>query len=570
MNQSSAGRLLRTLWHLRPGQIAAQARVRLLPGWHDPSWVAARTPPPPPAIRWRPVGDWLLPDAHANTGEAIHAGWFTFAGERFQCGWPPAWDAPSTPLLWRYNLHYLDWIWALPGDEPAAAARDWCRRHGPAPRAVGWEPYPTSLRLANLCLLAGRAGGAEPDLWASIWRQAEHLSRRLERHLLGNHLLENGIALALTGACFAGPDADRWRETGLGVLRAQLPEQVLSDGMHFERSPMYQARLAYALALAVNTGDPRVREVAAAPLERMLTALATLVHPDGEIALFNDAAFGVAHAPGRVLDFAAAALGIPRPRPLDALPDGGYFRGANARGDLVLCDAGPLGPDYLPGHAHGDMLSFELSLGGRRTIVDAGTFDYVPSDMRRYCRSTAAHNTVTVDDADQAEFWGTFRVGRRGRPHDVRHEPAADGFALEGWHDGFRRVAGGATHRRRFRWHGAGVLLVHDEVRAQRPARVATRLHLHPDCVVVEASGPRVRAAIGDAPFTVAFTADARTRIEEGWHCPRFGERRRSRVIVAEATGTAVDLRYAVAAGHDVELLPGAAGVSVAGATHGW
>ena len=529
MTRSSPGRLLRTLSHLRPSQLAAQVRTKALPGWHDPSWVRSRAIPSQPRIRWQPVAPWLVPDPQANTADALHSGRFTFISETREIGWPPDYTAAAS-LLWRYNLHYLEWIWALDPNEAAEAAIEWVRRNPPVPNAVGWEPYPTSLRLPTLCLVAAANPQSLSALWPSIWQQAEHLSRRLEYHLLGNHLLENAVALAFTGACFDGADARRWHATGLRLLREQLPEQVLSDGMHFERSPMYQIRLTYALALLANTGDAELIEVVGKPLAAMAEALASLCHPDGDIALFNDSVFGIYHDPANVIAFAAAALPASPPQSRDSLPAAGYFRGSNGRGDMVICDAGALGPDYLPGHAHGDMFSFELSLGGRRVIVDSGTYDYVPSAMRAYCRSTAAHNTVTIDDEDQAEFWGAFRVGRRGRPHDVAHATTASGFSLEGWHDGYQHLPSKAVHRRRFEWNQAGSLRIVDTVTAARPVRAAARLHLHPACRLNGDVGSRMHFTCGDVDFSVRFSGNGRVRSVEGWYCPRFGDRKSTRL----------------------------------------
>lgn len=566
MSQALPGRLLRTLSHLRAGQIVAQLRTRATPGWKDPSWVARRTPPPAPQVRWQPVTDWLLTDPQANTAAALHAGRFTFVNDERHLGWPPDWASADAPLLWLYNLHYLEWLWALPSEERLAAALDWSQRHPPTPGAVGWAPYPTSLRLPTLCMLAAEDSRAAADLWPTIWRQAEHLSHRLEYHLLGNHLLENGIALAFTGSCFAGPDADRWLHAGLDVLREQLPEQVLRDGMHFERSPMYQVRLVHALASLANTGHEQVRSLVAGPLARMTTALEALRHPDGQIALFNDAAFGIYPEPGTVTAIARAVLGESSraAAPLQ-LPDAGYFMGRSARGDAVFCDAGSLGPDYLPGHAHGDIFSFELSLSGHRIVVDAGTFDYVPSEMRAYCRSTAAHNTVTVDDADQAEFWGAFRVGRRGRPRDVLHAATADGFNLSGWHDGFRHLPGRPVHRRAFCWHDVGVLVVRDEVTAGTTVTAASRIHLHPECRVTEVADRIVRGTRGDVAFSLGVAEGPAPRVVEGWHCSRFGVRERNPVIMLEFRAARSRFTFAIARGHDLAFTPDGRSLTIGG-----
>ena len=87
-----------------------------------------------------------------------------------------------------------------------------------------------------------------------------------------------------------------------------------------------------------------------------------------------------------------------------------------------MVDGGPGGPDHLMAHAHADLFSYELSLFGERFVVDTGVYEYPAGPMRQYVRSTAAHNTASVDGVDQIECWDSFRVARRAAPNDVTWE----------------------------------------------------------------------------------------------------------------------------------------------------
>ncbi|HEY5658804.1 MAG TPA: alginate lyase family protein, partial [Myxococcota bacterium] len=541
-------RLFHTIRWLGAAQLAAQLRYRARGLTECPERWRRRPVPGNPGVRWAPRADFLPPGPQDQRAERLLAGDFRFLNRTEQLGWPPRWADPGLPRLWAYHLHYFDYLWALPHAGARRLALDWIARHPLGRGRVGWEPYPVSLRLMNWCgYFFGRhreATLADPELraalWASLQLQADWLAAHLEHHLRGNHLLENAAALAACGACFAGDSAQAWLQTGIHLLDRELPEQILADGGHLERSPMYQLRVAYVLAFLANTGDAALTARVEEPLARLRHATVQVCHPDGEIALLNDSAFGIASPPGDLLEAAAP------PGPF-ALPETGYYGARSAAGRYVVCDAAPIGPDYLPGHAHGDIFSFELSLGGRRVIVDAGVHGYEADAMRSYCRSTRAHNTLEVEGQDQCEFWAAFRVARRGRPRDVAWRPLDAGFELEGWHDGYERLPGRPRHRRRFRWHAAGVLLVRDEVRAGRPVRVCSRLHLHPDCEIVSQGERAVRVRHPGGTFSIAFDGPGQLSVEPSSYCPEFGVVREGRALVLASRGAAVETGFCVA-----------------------
>lgn len=140
------------------------------------------------------------------------------------------------------------------------------------------------------------------------------MSRRLEYHLLGNHLLANAKALVFAGLFFSGGQADSWLRKGLKLLRAQLPEQILADGGHFERSPMYHAIILEDLLDLVNLAETYGHGAAdwRTVVQRMLRWLNAMSHPDGGIAFFNDAAFGIAPTLAELADY-ARRLGVSLP-----------------------------------------------------------------------------------------------------------------------------------------------------------------------------------------------------------------------------------------------------------------
>lgn len=458
------------------------------------------------------------------------------------------WRARHVSHLWNYNFHYFDyardlaWAWRETGDRAWAEAFEdlvlsWIRGTDPG-RGDGWSPYPTSLRIVNwlyaLALFGGALRGeAKEAVVTSVAAQAGWLERRLERHIQANHLQKNHYALAVAGLFYEGGTAARWRRTGLRGSWAAVREQVLEDGGHYERSPMYHCiALQDFLELAALTkalGEPAPADVIDR-LGRMVDALAVLSRPGGRLHLFNDSAEGISAGRqhletlgGRVLPAqSGSAAGLLE------LPNAGYFGHYDpVRGERLVVDAGPPGPRHQPGHAHCDMLSFELDLAGLPFAVDSGVHGYDGDPYREYVRSTRAHNTVMVAGREQHELWGTFRMGRAGRPLEARHGVDGDEYRFTGACSPYHDRA--AIHRRTIHrdpngWH------VKDRVEGAQGRALRGFLHLDPRWELLPSGGGRwvARAGVQEVQLVVFGADRARAAAGEsdppqGWYCPRFG-----------------------------------------------
>jgi uncharacterized heparinase superfamily protein len=520
-------------------------------------WSRRGNAPPYPGIQWKPLHPFPAP----GTTGGLNDGVGTYLNRSHDLGWPPRWDEDVGSRHWQYQLHGFDYVWNLDIATGRELILDWISNYPPSSRRAGWDPYCTSVRLINWCLYLfappvdteNVTSEQRERIWRSIHQQSEKLGDRLENHLLGNHLLENAAALAVCGTCFRGEDAKRWRKMGIELLQRELPEQVPRDGFHFERSAMYHQRACYLLVTLMNTGTSALRHLVEKPLRRMIPALAAACHPDGGIALLNDSALDMYPEPDRLPAFGRRLLDRGGPA-MDqtgnfSLPDAGYYGARTGDGHYVICDAGEIGPPYQPGHAHGDLFSFELSLGHQRVIVDTGVFDYEQSESRAYCRSTRAHNTVEIEQRDQCDFWGVFRVGRRAHPHDVRWEPGEHGFRLQGRHDGYRYLPGRPVHHRRFAWHDAGILMVKDDVQSANPVVAESRLHLHPSCELLDRSQDACRIRYPGGQCSIQFAGTGALDVESTWYYPTFGSRHRNKTLVFRRRGKSQSTGYCIAVG---------------------
>ncbi len=456
------------------------------------------------------------------------------------------WNDASRGRLWLYNLHYFDDLTSRGFEERRAWHEALVARWILENRAgvgAGWEPYPTSLRINNWVkwILASDPSASPLDrqMLDSLAAQARWLGKRLETHLLGNHLWTNAKALLVAGVFFDGPEAEAWRRRSLDILVRESDEQILPDGGHFERSPMYHAivledvldltQLSVVFpGVLPEAFVERLRSLAS----RMLRWLRVMSHPDGQVSFFNDTAFGVAAAWQALADY-AGTLEIDVDRhplhPVEALPESGYVRLENERA-TVLCDVAPIGPDYQPAHAHADTLSFELSLDGRRVIVNGGTSTYAPGPERVRQRGTAAHSTVEIDHANSSDVWGGFRVARRARPFDVRSGASEGAVWAEGAHDGYQHRPGRVVHRRAWTLERSG-LTVTDTVEGSCTSAVA-RFILHPDMVVNGAEAVEFHC---EPPVPV-------TRVPASWH-PEFGRSLDTQAVEVALTAQRVTTR---------------------------
>lgn len=462
------------------------------------------------------------------------------------------WHPADASRLWRYNLHYFDY---LGDDTRSVAARDrlidtWITANPPG-TADAWEPYTASLRIINWIdyILRTEPTRPAPEPWlASLGQQAAWLAANLEHHIGANHLLKNAVAMTAAGAFFAGEDAERWLDVGLRLVTAQAAQQFLADGGHYERSPMYHAIAVQDLIDILNLLQSSGlcsgrRELAAltAVARDGLGFLAAIRHPDGEIPLFNDAAFKIAPSPAALIDYGQGVLG---PDACPARPDGGvrlidkpatgYF-GHSGDGDFLLMDCGAVGPDDQPGHGHCDTLSFELSVDGRRLIVDSGVSGYEADPLRRYVRSTAAHNTVAVDGHEQSEIWSTFRIGRRARPLTASIAREPDGTVrIEGAHDGYRHLPGRVVHRRTIRCEPeARRWIIEDRLEGRGLVTAESFLHVHPDLTVTRRRPILVAEAAGRTVLTITPSGGDEVRLDDGhFYCPEFGRVLANPVVV--------------------------------------
>ena len=493
----------------------------------------------------------LLAETNADSAVDASSGRLRFLNGEVRLGSPIDWTRGSVSRLWRFHLHYHEWLFGLPVDETNGEFRrqeaawsvieEWTSRF-PGPNAAdaadAWHPFCISRRVPvwiSLWAMSPPPADFADDLADSLHAQAAHLEHRLEKDLGGNHLLENARGLAFAGAFFSGRDGERWRTTAMKIVRSQVDEQVLPHGEHFERSPMYHSQMLCLFADLRDLyrgSDPAFSDECSDVVDRMSSFLRAIVHPDGEIPLLGDSCLGETPPAGSVpvrCEPASNETGETASLRQGGRRVGDYwtFREGD---DFLLFDAGPVGPDHLPAHAHADLLNIEASVGSQRLFVDSGVHDYEAGEMRKYCRSTAAHNVLEVDGENQCDVWSRFRMGRRGWPSGLATGCEHELLWAAASHNAYRNLGVSRVAR----WVGCrrgGTWVIVDWTDGRGTHWLVNRLHLHPDTHAEQTAEDHFELEIAGRHISVVALGGGRAGISRGWYCPEFGRRHRTQVL---------------------------------------
>jgi uncharacterized heparinase superfamily protein len=444
-----------------------------------------------------------------TVAQDIYAGYFVFAGRAVQAGGrSPFAVLPPSPA-WSEGLHGFGWLRHLRAAD-TALARENARalvaegvalpRHKlpPEARMIGV----VSRRLISfLCQSPLVLTGADHVFYRRFLRAIGTAVRDLERGLFGAprpaDRLSAAIALCYAGLCCGGYEAKL--RGAMRALTTEIEAQILPDGGHVSRNPGALVELLLDLlplrqVFASRGVEPP--EALNGAIERMLPMLRLFRHGDGQLALFNGM--------GRTeFDLLAALVSYDavRGEPAQHATYSGYDR-VEAGTTILIADLGPAPPLEASAEAHAGCLSFELSFGPHRLVVNCGA----PSQegaLRQAARATAAHSTLAVDHAASCTFlgaqpsrparrltaWLENRLGRivLSGPREVqadRQTEADKAIRLVGRHDGYSESFG-LRHERQLRLAPDGArldgedILISDGVGARMPEALV-RFHLHP------------------------------------------------------------------------------------------
>ncbi|HKO71307.1 MAG TPA: heparinase II/III family protein [Bradyrhizobium sp.] len=442
-----------------------------------------------------------LRTADATRAAEIYAGRFVFAGKIVTCHGRSVFDLEPPSEDWEVALLGFGWLRHLRAADTAltranarALVDDWIS-NAARKRSTGRRPDVLARRVISLLSQAPLVlGDSDGKFYRRYLRGLTREIRYLRYTTLdidGVPRLQVLIALCYAALCLA--NQGKHIRTATRKLADELQRQILPDGGHISRNPGALIELLIDLLPLRQTFAARNIPPPAALLnaiDRMMPMLRFFRHGDGSFALFN----GMSSAPSDLLA-TVLAYDDTHGLPMSYMPHSGFQR-LDTGAMTVIIDTGAPPPPSVSQDAHAGCLSFELSSGPSRIVVNCGMPTTGRDNWRAFARSTAAHSTLTYQDTSSCHFVELSAMKRllHGAPIvsgpsqvESYREVVADGMLLSTAHNGYL-ARFGVMHRRTLMVAHDGSRLDGEDTVSPAPGtrikgndtEYAVRFHLHP------------------------------------------------------------------------------------------
>jgi uncharacterized heparinase superfamily protein len=510
-----------------------------------------------------------LRTADATRAAEIYAGRFVFAGKIVTCHGRSIFELEPPSEDWEISLLGFGWLRHLRAADTAltrANARslvdDWMSNPANQKRAIGRRADVLSRRVISLLSQAPLVlGDTDSKFYRKYLRGLTREIRYLRYTMLdipdGVPRLQVLIALCYAALCLAN-QAKQIRSASR-KLSDELQRQILPDGGHISRNPGALIELLIDLLPLRQTFA--ARNIAPPPallnaIDRMMPMLRFFRHGDGSVALFN----GMSGTPS---DLIATLLAYDDTHgaPLASMPHTGFQR-LDAGQMTVIIDTGPPPPPNVSQDAHAGCLSFEMSSGTSRIVINCGMPSTGRDNWRAFARGTAAHSTLTYHDTSSCQFveMSTMKRLLQGAPivagpRNVENfrEVVGNGELLTTAHDGYLQRFG-MIHRRVLMVSPDGTRLDGEDTISPAPnARVrnnetdyALRFHLHPSVKANRLTDARgVMLVLPNRDVWTFEALDDKVDLEDSvFLAGTDGPRRTAQIVIRQDTRHASSIRW--------------------------
>jgi len=421
----------------------------------------------------------------AKRGATILSGEIALAGQVVRNPMP-VWFPPEAGTNWLAAWHDFSWVADLLSvgggakDAVRALVQSWLTDN------TGWHPIAwradvLATRIYTWLVHFDEIASREADrllrraMLVSLAAQLRHLARTAAWELSGPARLRALKGLIAGLVALGGGEKRVLR--ALRAVEQELPAQILPDGGHRSRSPSVQLDVLRDLVdmrAALRAGHVAIPGPLQEAIDRLAPMLRFFRHGDRKLALFNSSI----EEDGILVDLVLTRSETKGRAPAQA-PHSGFQR-MQAGHSLVLVDSGKPPAQGFDEAAHAGPLSFEMSQGRERIIVNCGGYRGSQRAWRQIARSTAAHSVLVVADTNAVEINDDGTLGRS--PPTIRCERAEeDGHQwIAVSHDGYRQRFGLFYVRELYLAPDGEDLRGEDKLTGRAGTAFVVRFHLHP------------------------------------------------------------------------------------------
>jgi uncharacterized heparinase superfamily protein len=509
-----------------------------------------------------------LRTADATRAAEIYAGRFVFAGKIVTCHGRSIFDLDPPSEDWEVALLGFGWLRHLRAADTAltrANARslvdDWMSnpsRKRPLERRADVLARRVISLLSQAPLVLGDTDG---KFYRRYLRGLTREIRSLRYAMIdiGDGVPKLQVLIALCYASLCLNNQGKHIRSASRKLSDELQRQILPDGGHISRNPGALVELLSDLLPLRQTFA--ARNIAPPPallnaIDRMMPMLRFFRHGDGAFALFN----GMSSAPN---DLVATLLAYDDTHgaPMANMPHTGYQR-IDAGGMTIIMDTGAPPPPSVSHDAHAGCLSFELSAGPSRIVVNCGMPTTGRDNWRAFARGTAAHSTLTCHDTSSCQFVEFSAMKRllqgapiTSGPSNVEsyREAVPNGELITTSHDGYLPRFG-VVHRRVLMAAQDGTRLDGEDTLSPAPggkirgneADFALRFHLHPSVKASRLSDARgVMLVLPNRDVWTFEALDDKVDLEDSvFLAGNDGPRRTAQIVIRQDSRHAASIRW--------------------------
>jgi uncharacterized heparinase superfamily protein len=398
----------------------------------------------------------------------------------------PVWFPPEAGTNWLASWHDFSWVADLLSvgggakDAVRALVQSWLTDNT-SWHPIAWRADVLATRIYIWIVHFDEITSREADrllrraMLTSLVGQLRHLARTAAWESAGPARLRALKGLVAGLVAFGASQKRILR--ALRAIERELPAQVAPDGGHRSRNPSVQLEVLRDLIdtrAALRAAKIDIPGSLQETIDQMAPMLRFFRHGDRKLALFNNSI----EEDGILVDLVLTRSETKGRAPVQA-PQTGFQR-MQAGHSLVLVDVGRPPPPGFDENAHAGLLSFEMSQGRERIIVNCGGYRGTQRAWRRVARSTATHSVLVVGDTNVVEISEDGALGKA--PTTIRCERAEESGHqwIAASHDGYQQRFGLLYARELYLASDGEDLRGEDRLTGRSGTEFVVRFHLHP------------------------------------------------------------------------------------------